>query len=75
MLKQLTKLQEMWLNTRGGRNIDDVFFSKGNAYYESAIPGGTEILKIPYDKSILKEYRVIHYDKKEKLQMLRAFLW
>lgn len=58
MLK-LTTLQFLWLNSRGGRTVDDVVINDGHLCIKMSNRQQSFFRRIPNDKEILREYRVV----------------
>lgn len=58
MLK-LTILQFLWLNSRGGRTIDDVFVNDGHLCVKMSNKQRPFFRRIPNDREIMREYNVV----------------
>ena len=58
MLK-LTILQFLWLNSRGGRTLDDVIIHEGNLCVKMRSNREDTHIEIPSDFRIMHEYNVV----------------
>lgn len=52
-------LQFLWLNSRGGRTLDDVVVQNNKLGIMLRANGHDEFMEIPSDKDILREYNVV----------------
>lgn len=53
----VTRLQQHWLNTRGGRTVNDLHIKNGKLYVIMSYQGEEHFVKLPNDNELKDELR------------------
>lgn len=67
----LTYLQQLWLNSRGGRNISDVIVIDGELFIAMRSGGKWVPTLIPNDRQIKRIYHIEYYTPKKTSYSLK----